>query len=118
MGFFEEAVVKAKDLYDVAAKKTGEVVSVQKLKLKATQVNSQLSKDFETLGRLYYESAKESGEEVTDYAEIIGSIDAKFDELDSIECEINETKQTKVCSACGAKCADTASFCANCGQQL
>ena len=118
MGFFEEAVVKAKDLYDVAAKKTGEVVSVQKLKLKATQVNSQLSKDFETLGRFYYEAVKESEEEIKDFAEIIGAIDSKFDELDKIECEINETKRTKICSNCGAKCAETASFCENCGQQL
>lgn len=118
MGFFEEAVIKAKDLYDVAAKKTGEVVSVQKLKLKATQINSQLSKDFETLGRFYYETVKESGDEVTDFAEIIGAIDSKFDELDEIECQINEAKRTKTCSACGAKCAETASFCENCGQQL
>ena len=52
MGFFEDAVVKAKEYYDVAAKKTGEVVSIQKLKFKASQVNSKLSKDF-FLGRIY-----------------------------------------------------------------
>ncbi|MBQ4155244.1 MAG: zinc ribbon domain-containing protein [Clostridia bacterium] len=117
MGFFEEAIVKAKEVYDVAAKKTSEVVSVQKLKLKATQVNSQLSKDFETLGRLYYEKVKESGENI-EYVELFDSIDSKFDELEQIEDEINEQKKTKTCSNCGAKNSETAAFCNNCGTQL
>ena len=37
MGFVDEAVVKAKEVFDVAAKKTGDVVETQKLKFKATQ---------------------------------------------------------------------------------
>ena len=116
MGFFEEAVVKAKEVYDVAAKKTGEVVGVQKLKFKATQVNSQLSKDFETLGRLYYENAKESVD--ADYSDIMASIESKLEEIDQIQNEINEQKKTKFCSKCGFKNAETASFCNNCGEEL
>ena len=110
MGFFEEAIVKVKEVYDVAAKKTSEVVSVQKLKLKATQVNSQLSKDFETLGRLYYENVKES-DATPEYIELFDSIDSKFDELEQIENEI-------ICSNCGAKNVETAAFCNNCGAEL
>ena len=117
MGFFEEAIVKVKEVYDVAAKKTSEVVSVQKLKLKATQVNSQLSKDFETLGRLYYENVKES-DATPEYIELFDSIDSKFDELEQIENEINEQKKTKICSNCGAKNVETAAFCNNCGAEL
>ena len=117
MGFFEEAVVKAKEVYDVAAKKTSEVVGIQKLKFKASQVNSQLAKDFETLGRLYFENVKESGSE-TEYVEIFDSINAKIEELDEIEDQINEQKKTKVCSKCGFKNVETASFCNNCGEEL
>ena len=117
MGFFEDAVVKAKEYYDVAAKKTGEVVSVQKLKFKASQVNSQLSKDFETLGRFYYENVKQPVEDA-DFSDIISSIDSKFEELDQIENEINEQKKTQFCPNCGVKNSDAAVYCNNCGEKL
>ena len=117
MGFFEEAVEKAKEVYDIAAKKTSEVVSIQKLKFQASQVNSKLSKDFETLGRLYFESVKESGEQ-TEYVEIVDSIVEKLAQLDEIEEQINEQRKTKVCSNCGVKNDETASFCNNCGEEL
>lgn len=118
MGLFEDAVVKAKDAFDVAAKKTNEVVSIQKLKFKVSQANSDLAKDFETLGRLYYENVKESGEEITQHKEIIELIEAKFAEIEQLEKEIDAQSKNITCNKCGNKNPDTASFCSNCGEKL
>ena len=118
MGLFEDAVVKAKDVFDVAAKKTNEVVSVQKLKIKVSQVNSDMQKDFEALGRLYYEAVKQKDEEITEYKEIIKSIDDKISEVAELEKEIDEQKKSKTCSKCGTKNPDTSFYCSNCGEKL
>lgn len=118
MGLFEDAVVKAKGAFDIAAKKTNEVVSIQKLKIKVSQVNSDMQKDFETLGRLYYDAVKTSDEEITEYKEIIESIDSKIAEIAEIEKEIDAQKNSKTCEKCGNKNPDTAAFCSNCGEKL
>lgn len=118
MGLFEDAVVKAKGAFDVAAKKTNEVVSIQKIRIKISQANSEMSKDFETLGRLFYENVKESGEEVTEYKEIIEAIDQKKNEINELQKEMDAQKSTKTCETCGAKNPDDSVFCSKCGQKL
>ena len=118
MGLFEDAVVKAKDVFDVAAKKTNDVVSLQKLKFKVSQVNSQLSKDFETLGRLYFEKVKESDEEIADFKEIIEAIETGFDEIENLEKEIDSQRNNVTCQKCGSKNPDSSAFCSNCGEKL
>ncbi len=59
MDFFENAVNKAKDVFDVACKKTGEVVNTGKQKLDIATLENKVSKDFEKLGRVYFEQIKD-----------------------------------------------------------
>ncbi len=80
MDFFENAVSKAKDVFDVACKKTEEVVNTGKVKLEIATLENKLSKDFEALGRIYFEQIKE-----TDCV----------DEVHSLKCAIFE-KQEKI----------------------
>ncbi len=60
MEFFENAVSKAKDVFDVACKKTEEAVNTGKLKLDVATLENKMAKDFENLGRVYFEQIKES----------------------------------------------------------
>lgn len=62
MEFFENAVNKAKDVFDVACKKTGEVVNTGKLKLDIATLENKMAKDFEKLGRIYFDQIKDSDE--------------------------------------------------------
>ena len=117
MGFFEDAASTAKEVFDVAAKKTNEVVTVQKLRYKVSQTNSKLSKDFETLGRLYFEKVKESGD-YSEYKEIIESIDEKFALIEDYEDQIAIAKNSSICSKCGGKNPKNAAFCSKCGAKL
>ena len=60
MDFFENVVSKAKDVFDVAYKKTEEVVNTGKVKLEIATLENKLAKDFERLGRIYFEQIKEA----------------------------------------------------------
>ena len=54
MEFLDSALVKAKEVFDVACKKTNEVVSSGKQKFDVASIESKRSKDFEKLGKLYF----------------------------------------------------------------
>ena len=60
MEFFENAVNKAKDVFDVACKKTGEAVNTGKIKLDIATIENKMSKDFEALGRIYFKEIAET----------------------------------------------------------
>lgn len=119
MGIIEETAVKAKDAFDVVAKKTGEVLNVQKLKFNIASVNSQMSKDFETLGRLYFESIADSDDAVSEeVAQLKAAIIEKKAKIEEYEAEIEAQKKVVVCADCGAKNAADAVFCSTCGKKL
>ena len=121
MGILEETAVKAKDAFDVVAKKTGEVWSVQKVKFNIASVNSQLSKDYETLGRICFETLK-NGEakldENDDVAELKASIEDKLEKIKEYEDQLDAQKKVVICPDCGAKCPAEAVFCSKCGKRL
>ena len=60
MDFFDNAVSKAKDVFDVACKKTEEVVTTGKQKLDIATLENKMTKDFEALGRIYFEQIKDN----------------------------------------------------------
>lgn len=118
MGFFEETVVKAKDVFDVAAKKTNEIVEVQKLKINLAKVNSSVSKDFETLGRLAFEKISEGEDIPEEYKPIVESIKESMKQIDDIQSQIDEQKKGKICKECNTVNGETAQYCSNCGNKL
>lgn len=121
MGILEETAVKAKDAFDVVAKKTGEVWSAQKVKYNIASVNSQLSKDYETLGRICYEALGDENAklgESEEVAELKASIAEKLEKIKDYEAQLDAAKKVAVCPDCGAKCAADAVFCSKCGKRL
>lgn len=121
MGILEETAVKAKDAFDVVAKKTGEVWSAQKVKYNIASVNSQLSKDYETLGRICYEALGSDDTklyESEEAAELRASIDDKLEKIKEYEAQLDAAKKVTVCPDCGTKCAADAVFCSKCGKRL
>lgn len=115
MGMFEDIVVKAKDGFDIATKKTGEVISVQKMKLSIASINSSISKDYEAVGRLQVDSVKNGTDNSEAIAQIVAEIDKKKAEIEKLEEEISESTNKKNCARCGAKNDAEAAFCNKCG---
>ena len=56
MDYFDSAITKAKDVFDVAISKTDKIVSTQKYNLEIASLKHKRSKDLENLGVIYFKS--------------------------------------------------------------
>ncbi len=90
MEFFENAVNKAKDVFDVVVTKTGEAVTTGKQKLDIATLENKLAKDFERLGRAYYEIIKDNDDIDVKFANIKASIVEKQTEISKIKEEMGK----------------------------
>ena len=58
MGFWQKTVDTAKDVFEIAAKKTEQTVDIQKLRIAVAKQKNKVNKAFETLGRCYYDGQR------------------------------------------------------------
>ena len=92
MEFFDDAVVKAKEVINVACKKTNEVVTVQKQKFDVLSLENKRAKDFQLLGEIYYNKIKGEKPEDGSIADIVASINEKNEKIDELRTLINNSK--------------------------
>lgn len=119
MDFFDNAMNKAKEAFDIACKKTNEVVSTQKQKFDAASVANKRDHDFEALGRLYFETVKDiDSVEDGEIKALIKEIKLKNEQINEINKEINNAKNKRVCPNCSAVIDKDAVFCSACGEKV
>lgn len=115
MDFLENAVGKAKEVFEIAYKKTEGAVNTGKQKIDVAAIENKLSKDYEALGKLYYESIKDAEDLGEDIAALKSSIEEKLENIASIKDEINRAKNKVNCPQCGAIIEKDAIYCSACG---
>ncbi|HHW46046.1 MAG TPA: zinc ribbon domain-containing protein [Clostridiales bacterium] len=118
MGFIEDTIVKAKEVFDIAGRKTGEVIEIQKLKVNAASLNHQIAKDYETLGRLWYDIHKANSGNTESLEVLCKEIEQKLEKLKKLEAKIALAKNGKLCVSCGHVNQSDAFFCSKCGKEL
>lgn len=118
MDTFDEFLDKARNLVDIAGKKTGEAMEFAKLKLSRAQVNGEIQKTYEKLGAFVYKFKKQGDENNELVDNCIAEIDGLIEELDSIERKLNEIKSAVKCESCGAINDMDSAFCAKCGAKI
>lgn len=118
MGFFEDSIVKAKDIINTAGEKGGEILSVQKLKIESAKIEAQIAKDFETLGRVVYSNVQSGVEPNDGISGIIETLTEKQAALASVNKKIADQKGFAICEACGKTNEIDAVFCSHCGASL
>lgn len=118
MDFIDTAVSKTKEAFDLACKKTNEVVGIQKLKFEVSALESKRAKDFEALGELYYEKLKNEEIEDSAAAELVSAIKQKTEKIVELRSEILSAKNRRVCHACGASIEGNSRFCNICGAKV
>ncbi len=115
---FEDAVIKAKELFDTTGKKVDEVINVQKIKLSIAKQKAQIKEDFQLLGRLYYSGTKRDNVDPEALQAIVDQIELEKDKLRELETELAFAQGNIVCNECGAVNLADAEFCCKCGKEI
>lgn len=120
MDFLDNAVSKAKEVFEIARKKTEEAVNTGKQKIDVATIENKLSKDYEALGKIYYESIKAVDAQALteEVIEIKASIEEKIEKIESIKEELNRAKNKRKCPNCGASIDVNSLYCSVCGAAL
>lgn len=118
MGMFDDVFVNAKSAASAMGKKASELVDLSKLRLSAADLNGEISKRFQNLGRDVY-SAHRSG---IDPSAAIESASAEIgelmDQLAAVNAQLAAAHAKVVCGYCGQENAQNASYCSKCGHKL
>lgn len=118
MEFFENVVSVTKDAFNVARKKTGEVVASGKQRIDIAAIETKRAKDFEALGKLYYNSVKNTEIEDAEIKALVDEITAKTEKINALREEINSAKNKRICPKCQAAVDDMSLYCNICGEKL
>lgn len=112
----DNILVKAKEVFENAYKKADDVVSAQKQKFDISSLESKLNKDFESLGKLCFESLKTAETfNSQEIGSLVETIKSKSEQLEDMKKEALKNKNKKLCSKCGAAIDKNAVFCNLCG---
>lgn len=118
MGFLEDVFNTGKNVVSTAGKKTDEAVKLSKLKIKESQINSDIRTKFEKLGEMIYQMKKSGEQDNAAFEEAVAAVDECYTQLDDVRRQIDELKNQVTCPKCGLKTKDENSFCPKCGTKL
>lgn len=118
MGLFEDVVVNAKSAANVVGKKAGQLMDISKLRLSAADVNREISRRLEALGRTVYDAQKSGYDPSELVAESVSCIDELYEQLDVINQELAMARNKLTCQACGTLNPQESIYCSHCGAKL
>ncbi|WP_085833029.1 hypothetical protein [Clostridium merdae] len=90
MGLFEDVVINAKSAANAVGKKAGQLVDVSKLKISAAELNNEINKKYEALGKAVYDAKKADSDPADLVAEAMVAIDELQDQMKALEEQIQE----------------------------
>ena len=116
--FFDNAFDRAKAALEAAYKKTGEIVTIEKLRFNLTTLKSKRSKNYALLGKIYFGKIENSDDLSEKEAELVAALKDLNSKIDETVNEINYLKAKRVCPACGAGIDDKSVYCNFCGAKV
>lgn len=118
MGVFEEVVINAKTAAATVGKKAERLVDISKLRLNSAELENEITKKYEALGRFVYDSIKADTSVKGLLEEHVEEIDALYQKLDEVNEKINTLRKKAPCPVCGCQNEENALFCSHCGVKL
>lgn len=118
MGVLEDVVINAKSAAATVGKKAEYLVDISKLRLNAAEIQGEISKKYEELGRFVYDSVKADTSVKGLLEEHVEGIDALYQKLDDVNEKINSLRKKSPCPVCGTQNAEESMFCSHCGVKL
>ncbi len=118
MSILDEILEKGKGVVSSVSKNTDTAVRFSKLKVKATQLSSDIKVKNEKLGAIIYDMVKTNVKENEEFDALIAQIDEDYAKLAEISAQLDELKNVVTCTHCGAKTKNENSYCPKCGTKL
>ncbi len=120
MEFFDKLGKKATEAYKITADKTGRLAKETKLKIKISDLKSQINDLYEEIGKNVYQKHIREDEEANkeieeDISHLYTKIDVLSDEIDSLLEQCLELKDRKQCKNCYKEIDKNDKYCPNCG---
>ena len=118
MSTFDDFLDRAKSFADTAGRKTSDFIDVTKLRFKIAEVEKDIVKIYEEIGRAVYES-KKSGRDIDGrLADDFAALDESYEYRAFLKKQVDEFKDVLRCDVCGAANSEDSVFCKQCGKQL
>ena len=115
---FYEFKGKAKDMYGVASKATGEMVEMGKVRYSIKQTQWEIEKTYAKLGEVIYET-KKGATGLDDAINLaVAEVDSLQEKLDDLEARLRAYKKVGKCMSCGKENETESCFCSRCGAKL
>ena len=118
MSLLDDILGSVREVTDNVVERTGKLVDVSKLKLTSAEISKEITRRYEALGRLIYDSSKEGTDIAGLTEECVKSIDALYNRLDDVNSRIAKLKDKRYCASCGAVLDRSALYCARCGSRV
>lgn len=118
MGLFEDVVINAKNAATAVGEKANQIMDISKLRINAADLNNEISKRFEALGRVAYDSKKTGASSDELIGECVAAIDELYEQLDAVNEQLAAKRSRIPCKKCGQENPVGAAYCSKCGQKL
>lgn len=115
MSILDDIAKGATDAVNLAAKKTGEVTNVAKMKLALHTEESKLEDCYKEIGKLYHSAQRGSEDNSSVLEGKLAEADALVKKIANIKKEISDVQDSVVCKSCQSKINKAFEFCPICG---
>ncbi len=115
---FNNLFSKAKDLADLTGKKAGEIIDVSKIKISIADINSEIKKNHEEIGKLYYDMEENGNDNTVLMNSLIEDINEKKEKLLELNKKYQDIKNVITCPNCETKNEKDNIYCTKCGEKL
>ncbi|MBQ6569785.1 MAG: zinc ribbon domain-containing protein [Clostridia bacterium] len=118
MEYFDKVADSVRTTAESIGKKTMDAVDASKLKVNAYEINSEIKKRYEALGRIVYDAKRGDFNCDVVIEENIREINILYDKLSEINSKIARLKNKTCCPKCSAINDNEAIYCSRCGRRL
>ena len=117
MNAFDRFLSSAKSATQSAGKKANEMIEYTKLSMSISDLNGQISRDFEAIGKLIYQSYK-SEPQAAEVMKKCAEVEEKYAQIEELRAKINEVKNLVICEKCKTANSKENTYCSKCGEKL
>lgn len=114
----ESVFNKARDLFEAAGRKAGDLTDLAKMKLKLADNENAIEVTLTALGRLLYDSRKGVDVNEETIAELVKQVDELESANEELQAAIDNNRGYKTCRSCGTANPEKATYCNKCGEKL